>query len=329
MTFLFLLISNWVFATNCVPQTSAWYDIGSGSSKVLVIESNSCQPKVYKKVFSENIKVDYKQDLLASIDKFFSSTIEQAGIEALMNLKNKTLVFKPTSHTGVATAAFREAQNGQSVLTKIAKKTDIKLKIISQQEEAELAYWASNPKHNKQHVAFDIGGGSFQITFQSLNNSTNALTSIKGQIASVSFLELLKKHVYTNKQLKQKNYSLTLKQMSQARKILQNELKKYSSLTIPAEYRSHITGVGGVFNKSIKPIFNNLTLITKEQLDQWLIKESSHLKFTGKVFEDTIISNVILVSELMSLYEINTIYLSDFELAEGLFIIDSSSDQRK
>lgn len=328
MIFLFLTLINFAFASNCIPLVSAWYDLGSGSSKVLVTESNSCTPKVYKKIFSTNLKVDYKKDLLTSSNKKFSSEIAQLGTKALKDLKAQTSIFNPTSHQGVATAAFREALNGSEIIKTIQAHTGIELKIISQQQEAELAYWASNPQSNPQHVSFDIGGGSFQITYQA-ETSSAPLVSIKGNIASVSFFELLKQNVYSSAQIEKKQYYLTPKQIVQARKILKKELKKTPFQTIPAKYKKHIVGIGGVFNKSIKPLLKDSNIVTRTNLDHWLLNESSTFKFTGKEFEETIISNVILISELMDYYQINKIYLSDFELAEGLFILNSNSDQRK
>ena len=113
--FLFCLLV--LFFTGCLSQPKnptcgffrhALYDLGSGSTKLTLIETGTCEtfPKV---LLRASEKVDYKEDLLKSENSEFSPAIQEKGMEALIRLKAKAADLQAMSYQGVATAAFRDS----------------------------------------------------------------------------------------------------------------------------------------------------------------------------------------------------------------------------
>ena len=66
-----------------------------------------------------------------------------------------------------ATSAMREAENGKSIVKKIAKKTGVQIEIIDGNTEAELIF-ATELKHfildENNYLYVDVGGGSTELT---------------------------------------------------------------------------------------------------------------------------------------------------------------------
>ncbi len=73
-----------------------------------------------------------------------------------------------TEFSGIATAAYRIARNGQDLVDRIRQEVGIQVRIISQEEEGlfgfmTLACECGISAH--QLVAWDTGAGSLQITY--------------------------------------------------------------------------------------------------------------------------------------------------------------------
>jgi exopolyphosphatase/guanosine-5'-triphosphate,3'-diphosphate pyrophosphatase len=67
-----------------------------------------------------------------------------------------------------ATSAMREAKNRKEIITTIAEKSNIKIDILSGDEEAELIFrnYDDDKINEKENYAFiDVGGGSTEISF--------------------------------------------------------------------------------------------------------------------------------------------------------------------
>jgi exopolyphosphatase / guanosine-5'-triphosphate,3'-diphosphate pyrophosphatase len=76
-------------------------------------------------------------------------------------------VYKPKKYVACATAAMREAENGQAVIKKIRQQTGITVKIIDGMEEAAIIRSTNDyvfPDNNKLNVYVDLGGGSTEIS---------------------------------------------------------------------------------------------------------------------------------------------------------------------
>lgn len=146
-------------------DTRAAFDLGSGTFKVFVAEvsNDSLEWK-----FSRSIPVGLGLDLAASSDKKFPAKSYQTALKALQQLREDALASGATQFTGIATAAFREAENGAQLLQFLESEANIALRIISQEEEAVLGFetvMALFPKYSHENtVVIDMGAASFQLT---------------------------------------------------------------------------------------------------------------------------------------------------------------------
>lgn len=170
-------------------KTRAAFDIGSKGTKVKVAQVDVCSAQVVKLLLEKDIKVGYKQDLVASPDGNFSGAVMDEGIRALKGLKSEVAVFLPTAYSAVATAAFREARNAVPFVGRIRAETGIPVRIISQSSEGALAFKGAVQVAHAQPgrtVVWDIGGGSQQI---SVSNPDGSVTVAGNQLGSVAFRE--------------------------------------------------------------------------------------------------------------------------------------------
>lgn len=74
-------------------------------------------------------------------------------------------VFQPDECQGVATSAFRDAQNGEAVIEALGMETGLPIRVISGVEEAQLIVKAWPPTAwTGYRLYVDIGGGSTELT---------------------------------------------------------------------------------------------------------------------------------------------------------------------
>lgn len=83
--------------------------------------------------------------------------------QAVLRLKIKAVSFGASEVSLYATSATRDAKNAQAFAEVLQKITGLRLKVISGQEEAALAFKAASG--GKKCAVLDIGGGSTELTF--------------------------------------------------------------------------------------------------------------------------------------------------------------------
>lgn len=141
-------------------QRIAIIDIGSNSARLVIshIYKNGAYNMVYnqKEALRLSQKVDGKNLLTAEA---FTSTLETMKSFAYM-----CNIYKADKTIAVATAAIRNAQNGQELIDQVEKETGISLHIISGNTEAYISYLGViNTLDVKDGIIFDLGGGSTEL----------------------------------------------------------------------------------------------------------------------------------------------------------------------
>ena len=294
---------------NCGTEVRGAFDIGSGSTKVKVVEVNTCAKVITRQLFEDQAKVDYRDSLEKTSDKNLSPQIQKTGLEKILALKTAATKAGGQKFTGVATAAFRQAKNGKKFAEEISKTANFPVEVISQDREALLGAQAARTKLqvNSNILVWDIGGGSQQMTFLDENSQSSIYY---GDLASVSF----KNKVIQDIQKKNIKRVTSPNPMSEAQINRALELAKESaSASVPESIRSKIkanpnllvVGIGGVLAKSLTRQTGAQT-ITREMIDQAIQKRH---KMTDQQINDpyaaTEITNLILVSGFMQSLEIN------------------------
>ena len=102
-------------------------------------------------------------------------------------------VYKPVGFVACATAAMREASNGEEIIKRIKKETGLKIRLIDGLEEAEVVRSIGGfelPEGKTKTMYIDLGGGSTEISVISSDNSLIDARSFK-----IGTLRLLSKKV--------------------------------------------------------------------------------------------------------------------------------------
>lgn len=152
-------------------------DIGSNAVRLLianVIEEKDKEPKFKK---SSLVRVPIR----LGADAFVSGEISKENISrmvaAMRAFKLLMDVHGVKRYKACATSAMREAENGQEVVDKIAKKTTIHIDIIDGKEEAKIISSTDlNELINSDdsYLYVDVGGGSTELTVFSKGKIINS-----------------------------------------------------------------------------------------------------------------------------------------------------------
>lgn len=141
-------------------------DIGTNAIRLLisnVIETE--EGPVFKK--SSLIRMPIR----LGADVFTKGRISKRNVKRLVHAMKAfhhiMEVNEVVDYKACATSAMREAENGTSVISKIAKESGVYINIISGKEEADIIYSTHiekllNPK--KTYLYVDVGGGSTELT---------------------------------------------------------------------------------------------------------------------------------------------------------------------
>jgi exopolyphosphatase/guanosine-5'-triphosphate,3'-diphosphate pyrophosphatase len=309
--------------------TRAAFDIGSGSTRLKVAKVDKCKSKVLETYLEREEKIDFKEDLLKSNTDSFSEEIMNSGLETLKTLKSEADKFSPKEYITVATAAFREAKNGQKFIERINVELWINPRIISQQEEALLGFYGSADSIGaapENTVIWDIGGASQQIVKY---NGNDRFSIYEGKLGSIAFKD------YIIKKIKRQNtrspnpinsYQAKLAvdyAKNTALKTVKKDIKEFLLTTKDAK----VLGIGGVHYYSVKnqidPTGEKDTYTVgdvEKALNSKIGKTDSDIG--NPKYAETDVSNLALVFGFMKALNIYEIKTAKVNMTDGLLLDD-------
>ncbi len=305
-------------------------DIGSGATKIMVAKVDFCKGKVLEVLLNESKQVSYNEDLEKNADGNLSEAIIESGHKTLSELIAKGKTFKPKKSYGVATSVFRKAKNGTDVIKGFAKKTGIKLAVISQEEEAYLGYLSvmslmdEKDPAAKNIVVWDIGGGSMQMFSMDENKKPQRYL---GDLASVTFKNMVIEVI----QSKSPETTTTPNPIGDKRDQVIALARSYARLHVPAGLKFEIknrtvVGVGGVHAYSIKGQIQGQTqtkepFYTLEQLGATskIQVEKSDSELKGD-YRSTDVTNLLLVQGFMEALGIKEVKVVNASLLQGVVL---------
>jgi exopolyphosphatase / guanosine-5'-triphosphate,3'-diphosphate pyrophosphatase len=309
-------------------RTRAAFDIGSGSTKMVVAKVDICQQMILNVLLRDSRKVGYKEALAADSNNKLPSQTVTTGIKALAELKRGAQALGAKEFLGVATSAFRKAVNGALVIKKILKNTGIKVSIISQRREAILGYLAvsaifkSVDQAKKRFVVWDIGGGSMQITTSS--SADKEYLVYEGELASVSY----KRRVI--KDILERDPNLVESPNPIGAKGEQGITlaKEHASKMVPANIKqviadgAQVVGIGGVHYYSIRnriaPKHNYYTL--QEAYLSSIEGMRLNDQELDSPYASTEITNLMLVSGYMLGLKVERVSVMKVNMADGVLL---------
>ncbi len=171
----------------CGAEIVAAFDIGSGTTRMHLAKLDPCSELPLRRLISTGERVDFAADLGTGSNAKFShqiivlATNKMAGLVAQANSEGAQVLL------GVATEAFRRADNGRALLDDWQRAFGIEIDIIGQREEGRLAYRLAEhiaPEAEKLLV-WDIGAGSQQLVWR--DAVTGDFRHFDPNLASVTF----------------------------------------------------------------------------------------------------------------------------------------------
>mmetsp|Transcript_64592 Transcript_64592/g.154122 ORF Transcript_64592/g.154122 Transcript_64592/m.154122 type:complete len:410 (+) Transcript_64592:268-1497(+) len=173
----------------------ASFDVGSGAVKVTVAEVDLHQcinGHVNRVLFEKKENLLLAEDLERSVeaskgkegapDPEFSAKACAQLQQVVRELKRQAEEAGAVAFSGAATAAFRKASNGPSLLKQMEDEMGVRLRVISQEQEASLGWACVNDQFRDQGVGeivvWDSGGGSFQVSGFEMGRHTSWLRDV-------------------------------------------------------------------------------------------------------------------------------------------------------
>ena len=138
---------------------------------MIVAQATPQHAEPFKTLDAASVPV-YLGEKLATSGKLSEESMQRSlsALEAFVKRFNK---WNPQKITAVATESFRRAENGDEFVRSIKEKFPIDLRIIKPEEEMQYALLSCRELFDNEKpygLLFDIGGGSLQIAWLSLEN---------------------------------------------------------------------------------------------------------------------------------------------------------------
>lgn len=303
---------------SCIEKKGA-FDIGSGSTKAIFATINKCEGKIVKVLFEKQSPIKFKASLRRN-DKKIPRSLSKKALNVLKQWKKEGTKLGITKYTAVATEVFRQATNGGRLIKKLSHDAEIPIKIITQEDEAKIGFWAgvaSSPALPKATLVWDIGGASMQMSYL---NTNGKIEFYLGKLASVSFKEKISGNFSPN--------PLTPVGATQAVIRARNLAKT----DVPIKFRKsikdmNVVGIGGVHYHSIGKKFNYMSY-DKLSLKTKLLESSNMTdKQIGGAYSATEITNMALVLGYMNALNITEVKPVKANLAHGLLLMPTDINE--
>jgi exopolyphosphatase / guanosine-5'-triphosphate,3'-diphosphate pyrophosphatase len=325
LLFLVLIItfSNQV---NADIERRAAIDVGSGGTKVAIADVDTETDRIVQIVFESSFSVPYQASLDKSSDGTFDEETQGLGLKTFKEIKEITSAHGVQKIVAVATSAFRKANNCTHFINEIENETQIQVRVITQREEGEIAYFSAlatgvNPD---EAVVWDIGTGSLQITTQ---NESGGLSVYMGeQMGSVAFKSYIIGAIQED-EVGDKNSPNPMSEddVKMADRYARAFARKaYPLIKEKIQASGSVIGIGRLFYNSIRPIASENQVITRKALrkfiDNSLNKTDEEL---NNPFAHVDVSNSILTLAIMKALHIHEIHPIETTTTKGMLIYPS------
>lgn len=237
-------------------------DIGSNAVRLLI---KSISTDDTEKSFSKTLMI--RVPLRLGQEAFVNGKISEEKSKKLIRLmkafRHLMKVYEVTDYSVCATAAMREAKNAKELVKEIKNETDLKIDIISGQEEAIIIYeshFAYNINDNQNYILVDVGGGSTEVSLlvngeliQSKSYNIGTVRLLNDKVKNVEYdilhkdLEELKEQYIINDIIASGGNIIKLNALAQVRKdrklsltaleTLNDTLKQYTVDELIVQYK--------------------------------------------------------------------------------------------
>lgn len=192
-------------------------DIGSNAARLLLSESIISDIGAVSFNKLNFLRVPLRLGFDVFENKYISESKANMLLHTMHAFKNLMQAYQIEAQIACATSAMRDAANGTEIIARVKKETDIRINIISGDEEAAIIYEshiAENLNKNEGYLYIDVGGGSTELTYFSENKllfkhsfNIGTIRLLKNQITDTNW-ELLKDFIKTNINASKKQYAI-------------------------------------------------------------------------------------------------------------------------
>lgn len=304
-------------------ERRAAIDIGSGGTKLAIADVELETNQIVEVLLDTSFPVPYQASLDKTSDGTFDAETKAIGLNAFLEIKQLTETYQVENTAAIATSAFRKANNAKSYVSEVAAKTGIRIQIIPQREEGEIAFFsavATGGFDPNEIIVWDIGTGSLQIT----TSNNDGLTVYMGEhMGSVAF----------------KNYIISALQendvddVDSPNPLSEEDLKSADSYARAFARKAYpiikekiladapVVGIGRLFYHSIRPIALDGDVITRSGLrsyiEEALNKTDEEL---NNPYASVDVSNCILTLAIMKALHIQEIRPLETTSTRGLLV---------
>lgn len=318
----FLCFSLLAFGAEGSKVVRAAIDIGSGATKLRVAEIDLKTQKIVNVLESKSFAVPFQEQLSKSNEELFDRQVMDQGIEALQQSVAIAKKYHAEQVIAIATAAFRKAHNSDDYIAEIYNKTGVRVYVIDQHLEGELAFQAVSAQFNydpAKLVVWDIGGGSLQLTTVDNEGKYEIYRSLDASIPLKNYVisEIKKEDIRSASTPNPLNMEQLLKTQFHAIRLAQKVDQVFKDkIQNPS---TEVVGVGNIFGYQIKDIAGGKT-ITQEQMIAAVVdlahKSDEHI---GGEYANVYVTNAILVLGFMEGLSISNMHVADINPADGAF----------
>ncbi|MBA3239459.1 MAG: hypothetical protein H0T62_14105 [Parachlamydiaceae bacterium] len=324
ITFLFTLsVSTSFFAYGAEGTVvRAAIDIGSGATKLRVAEIDLKTQKIVNVLESKSFAIPFQEQLSKTNEENFDRQVMDLGIDALKQSVEIAKKYNAEQVIGVSTAAFRKAQNADDYIAEIYSKTGVKVYVIDQHLEGELAFQAVRAQYGydpEKLVVWDIGGGSLQLTTVNNQGQYEIYRSLDASIPLRNYVitKIKKEDLETKSTPNPLNIEQLLKTQFHAIRLAQKVDQVFKDkIQNPS---TEIVGVGNIFGYQVAKIAGGPT-VTQEQMVAAVAdlahKSDEHI---GGEYANVHVTNAILVLGFMEGLSISNMHVADINPADGAF----------
>ena len=311
-------------AADCEPRIVAVFDVGSGTTRMQVADIAECLNSGPRSLLRREVALGFAADLERQDEARFSDAMMQQATAALASLAEIARNAGAEELLGVATAAFRRAENAVELTQDWQIRFGLQLNIISQAEEARLAYRMIEIGLDDPSalVVWDIGAGSQQLVWR--RPEDGRFEYFNSSLAAVTFRNL------AMRELGRPSDAVTPNPIWPAEaSLLRHRVRERVSAEVPpvlvALIRggARVVGVGGVHGASL---IGQVGLRSGDELSRSRLAEVLDHRLglddaaVGGAYADTQVTNLILVLELMSIYGIESYRATRADLTDALLV---------
>jgi exopolyphosphatase/guanosine-5'-triphosphate,3'-diphosphate pyrophosphatase len=301
------------------PKRLAAIDIGTNSIRSIIVEVDS---KKHFRVLDDEKETTRIGEGMGKSDRLSREAMQRA-IQALQRMTDIARGFGAETVQAVATSAVRESKNREIFLRRVEDELGLKVRVITAEEEAWLAFLSILHHFDlgkQRFFGLDIGGGSAALIFGLGNHVENIhclplgavrLTEkfLRSDPISPADFKALRRHL--------KQHLLPIRNAGEVG--AQMLIASGGTLTTIAELHKEMqhekyAGVHG-YEMNRAQVKRVLDMLRRKTL-----KERRSLPGLNPDRADIIVAGVTVVNQVMKVFDINTLKVSERGIREGLIL---------